>query len=351
LGAGAAALTLTALAGATHLQGFGHANPVTAGGQTSTSCTVDSECLAVTNAAAVDFSAGVRAAAGSCGYCIGVDSSVTGNGIAIRGFVPDNIGNDGWGVEGIGGEAGIGVFGHSRDGDSVSHGVEGVSGSSAALAAGVLGVNNGGNAISAGVYGTAASGTGLLGIGGSFGVLGYSANGLAGLFLGNVHVQGTLSKSAGSFKIDHPLDPANKYLQHSFVESPDMKNVYDGVVRTNARGLATVKLPRYFQALNRSFRYQLTSLSGLQNVAVAKEIANNRFVVQSAKPHSRVSWQVTGIRKDRYANAHRIQPEIAKSAAEQGHYLNPELFGKPAALGMREVQALTRATPAATAKG
>ena len=77
-----------------------------------------------------------------------------------------------------------------------------------------------------------------------------------------------------------------------------MKNVYDGVVRTNARGFGTVTLPRYFQALNRSFRYQLTSLSGLQNVAVAKELANNRFVVQSAKPHARVSWQVTGIRKD-----------------------------------------------------
>src|SRR6266540_3783530 len=52
VGAGVAALTLTALAGATHLQGFGHANPVAAGGQTSTSCTVDSECLSVTNTSA-----------------------------------------------------------------------------------------------------------------------------------------------------------------------------------------------------------------------------------------------------------------------------------------------------------
>ncbi len=345
VGAAAAALTLTALAGATHLEGFGHANPVGAG-TTSTSCTIASQCLSVTNTAAVDFSAAVRAVGGASGFSIGVDSTVTGNGIAIRGLTP--AATDGWGVEGIGGDSGLGVFGHTPTGSAVSYGVEGDSGSNADLGAGVFGFNNGSSAVSAGVYGNAPTGTGLVGIGGSIGVLGYSPSGLAGLFIGNVHVQGTLSKSAGAFRIDHPLDPANKYLQHSFVESPDMKNVYDGVVTTDARGFATVTLPHYFQALNRSFRYQLTSLSGLQNVAVAKEIANNRFVVQSAKPHSKVSWQVTGIRQDPYANAHRIQPELAKPAAERGRYLSPELYGKPTSLGLREAQVLARAKPAAT---
>ena len=65
----------------------------------------------------------------------------------------------------------------------------------------------------------------------------------AGYFSGNVLVTGTLTKSSGSFRIDNPLDPANRYLQHSFVESPDMKNIYDGVVRTDGRGYATVRLP------------------------------------------------------------------------------------------------------------
>jgi hypothetical protein len=350
VGAGAAALTLTALAGATHLQGFGHDNVVAADGFTSTSCNVSSQCLSVTNTAAVDFSAGVRAVGGASAFSIGVDSTVTGNGIAIKGAT--QVANDGWGVEGIGGESGLGVFGHTPPSDNLSYGVEGDTGSNAALGAGVFGFNNGASAVSAGVYGNANTGTGLLGIGGTIGVLGFTANpsGLAGLFIGNVHVQGTLSKSAGSFRIDHPLDPANKYLQHSFVESPDMKNVYDGVVTTNARGFATVTLPRYFEALNRSFRYQLTSLSGLQNVAVAKEIANNRFVVQSEKPGSRVSWQVTGIRKDRYANAHRIQPELAKPAAERGRYLSPELYGKPAALGLPERQVLARAAHVTAAR-
>jgi hypothetical protein len=74
----------------------------------------------------------------------------------------------------------------------------------------------------------------------------------------NVSIGGSLSKGSGSFRIDHPLDPANKYLYHSFVESPDMMNVYNGNVVTDKNGRATVALPDYFEALNRDFRYQLT---------------------------------------------------------------------------------------------
>ncbi|MGH9844628.1 MAG: hypothetical protein ACREEM_38400 [Blastocatellia bacterium] len=70
---------------------------------------------------------------------------------------------------------------------------------------------------------------------------------------------GTLSKGGGSFKIDHPLDPENKYLYHSFVESPDMMNIYNGVVTLDETGQAEVELPDYFSALNRDFRYQFTA--------------------------------------------------------------------------------------------
>ena len=77
---------------------------------------------------------------------------------------------------------------------------------------------------------------------------------------GNMHVSGTLSKTAGSFKIDHPLDPENRWLSHSFVESPDMMNVYNGNAELDDAGKATVKLPAYFEALNRDFRYQLTAV-------------------------------------------------------------------------------------------
>jgi len=73
---------------------------------------------------------------------------------------------------------------------------------------------------------------------------------------GNVVVTGTISKGSGSFVIDHPLDPENKLLYHSFVESPDVKNIYDGVITLDVNGEATVVLPSYFEALNTDFRYQ-----------------------------------------------------------------------------------------------
>ena len=127
--------------------------------------------------------------------------------------------------------------------------------------AAVRGINRGTGAAGVGVWGShAGSGWGVYGSSpAGNGVVGESTSGFAGLFNGNVRVNGTLFKSAGAFTIDHPLDPAHKYLQHSFVESPDMKDVYDGVTTTNRKGFATVRLPAYFQALNRTFRYQLTS--------------------------------------------------------------------------------------------
>ena len=144
---------------------------------------------------------------------------------------------------------------------------------------------------------------------------------------GNVHVSGNLSKGGGSFKIDHPLDPANKYLYHSFVESPDMMNVYNGNIITNRQGVATVVLPDYFEALNRDFRYQLTVIGQFSQAIVAKEIRRGRFTIKTSKPSVKVSWQVTGIRHDAYADAHRIPVEEEKPLREQGKYLHPELFG------------------------
>jgi trimeric autotransporter adhesin len=144
---------------------------------------------------------------------------------------------------------------------------------------------------------------------------------------GNVSIKGSLSKGSGSFKIDHPLDPANKYLYHSFVESPDMMNVYNGNITTDRRGLATVVLPDYFEALNRDFRYQLTVIGQFAQAIVEKEITNNSFVIKTSRPGVKVSWQVTGVRHDAYAEAHRIQVEEEKTPQERGHYLHPELFG------------------------
>ena len=147
---------------------------------------------------------------------------------------------------------------------------------------------------------------------------------------GNLKVNGSVSKGSGSFQIDHPLDPANKYLYHSFVESPDMMNIYNGVAILDAHGSAWITLPDYFEALNRDFRYQLTSMGRPQpSLYIATEISGNRFRIAGGKAGGKVSWLVTGIRHDAYANANRIPVEVEKPPQEQGQYLHPELFGAP----------------------
>jgi hypothetical protein len=135
---------------------------------------------------------------------------------------------------------------------------------------------------------------------------------------GNVTVGGTLTKSSGSFRIDHPLDPEHKYLSHSFVESPDMKNVYDGTVTLDANGRATVELPEYFEALNRDFRYQLTAIGAPgPNLYIAEGVKQNRFKIAGGRPYASVSWMITGIRQDAYANEHRIKVEEDKPANDK----------------------------------
>jgi hypothetical protein len=158
---------------------------------------------------------------------------------------------------------------------------------------------------------------------------------------GNAAVIGILSKGGGSFKIDHPLDPENKYLYHSFVESPDMMNVYNGNATTDGAGYATVDLPEWFEALNRDFRYQVTVIDdgdAFVLAKVAREVRDNRFVLRTSVPHTKVSWQVTGIRKDPFAEKHRIPVEEAKPEGERGTYLHPQEWGQPAdkGLGQRE---------------
>jgi hypothetical protein len=146
---------------------------------------------------------------------------------------------------------------------------------------------------------------------------------------GDVSVAGNLSKGGGSFKIDHPLDPENKYLYHSFVESPDMMNVYNGNIMLDAQGEATVQLPDWFETLNRDFRYQLTPIGAAFTPYVKARVAGNKFRI-AGQPGAEVSWQVTGIRHDKYADAHRIPLEEVKRPADQGYYLHPDAFGQPA---------------------
>ncbi|OKI37113.1 hypothetical protein A6A29_41145 [Streptomyces sp. TSRI0281] len=160
----------------------------------------------------------------------------------------------------------------------------------------------------------------------AYGIWGQSEEGYAGYFTGKVHVTGALTKGSGGFKIDHPLDPQNKYLLHSFVESPDMLNVYFGNVETDDNGAAVVELPSYFEALNHDFTYHLTSIGQFAQAIVAEEVQENRFSIRTDKPNVKVSWQVTGVRQDPYATRNRIVPEEDKPEEERGLYLHPDAY-------------------------
>jgi hypothetical protein len=250
------------------------------------------------------------------------------NHIAMYGFsIPNVLGSNGIGVEGAGG--GVGTFGIALSGNtapsSQTVGAEGYALSDADVAIGVAGFTdlyNSGSLTSIGVYGNATGG-----------VTNY-----AGFFDGDVNVNGFLSKLGGTFKIDHPLDPANKYLYHSFVESPDMMNVYNGNVITDANGESIVTLPDYFNALNKDYRYQLTVIGTFAQAIIAKKVENNQFVIKTNQPNVEVSWQVTGIRNDAYAQAHRIQPEVEKESFNKGKYLTPVELGKSADLKINAIK-------------
>ncbi len=108
-----------------------------------------------------------------------------------------------------------------------------------------------------------------------------------------------------------------------------MKNVYDGTVLLDADGGAWVTLPPWFEALNGDFRYQLTSIGRFEPIFIAEEIKGNRFRIEGGHEGTKVSWQVTGIRHDPYANAHRIPVEEPKAPGDRGKYLHPDAYGQP----------------------
>lgn len=114
-----------------------------------------------------------------------------------------------------------------------------------------------------------------------------------------------------------------------------MMNMYNGVVALDRKGEAWINLPDWFEALNRDFRYQLTAIGApAPKLYIAQEVSGNRLKIAGGRPGGKVSWQVTGIRQDPYAEKHRIPVEEEKPAAEQGYYLHPEVYGQPASSGI-----------------
>jgi hypothetical protein len=242
--------------------------------------------------------------------------------------------NYGYGVVGIGGYQGVeGIV--NPTGSSYYYGINGIASGGSGNNYGVQGYAS----CSGTAYGVRGSAQGTSTNYGVYGAASGGSTNFAGYFNGNVHVTGTLSKGSGTFQIDHPLDPLNKYLLHSFVESPDMMNIYNGNVKTDAEGYATVTLPNWFETLNRDFRYQLTVIdegdgAAFPQAKVVRGVKDNSLVIRTSVPLTTISWQVTGIRHDRFANANRIQVEMEKPTGERGKYLHPELYGQPREAGI-----------------
>jgi hypothetical protein len=273
----------------------------------------------------------------------GLSSAGNNAGVFGTNDAPD-IPNDGFGVVGVS-NAGIGSAGFSTS----RTGVYGRTGGDNRAA--VFGQHIGTtSATGAGVTGHCAAAYGVVGVsfaphfggvwaqGPDFGVVGFTGttleapnpDGYSGYFASKVFVNGKLEKNGGGFIIDHPLEPANKYLNHSFVESAEMKNIYDGVVELDEERTAWVELSEYFEALNRDYRYQLTAIGGAApELHVAEELSDNRFKVAGGKEGMKICWQVTGVRKDRWAEANPMEVEQEKPEENRGRYLHPGLYGEP----------------------
>jgi hypothetical protein len=313
-----------------------------------------------------------------------VGQSSTGfgvRGISIQesGVFGEGVGERNAGVLGIAHNKGAGVVAISDDGGTGVVAVSRGKGSIGVLAVGspdgigMLAVSENDHGVSSrstngdGIHSLSQNGTGVYGSsidGGAavagqsingYGVYASSGNSYAAYLDGKVYIRGPLQKPGGSFKIDHPLDPANKYLCHSFVESPDVKYIYDGVITLDNKGEAEIDLPDWFTALNKDYRYHLTAIgSPGPNLYIAKEISgsstddidtagstnkeynhnHSSFKIAGGTSGMKVSWQVTGIRKDPWANAHRVQVEEDKPDKERGYYIYPDLYGQPTDKGM-----------------
>ena len=265
---------------------------------------------------------------GKPGHGVEATGGDSNNGFGGNGVVAHGANFNGRGVVAVGGmgPAGYGVeaFGGASTGPSSVAG------------AGIF--TTGGAANSP----NSASGTGIVAVPGN--ATNGATRGRAGIFQGDVSVEGLLTAGeldvAGSkhFKIDHPLDPENKYLLHASVESSEVLNVYSGNIVTNSKGVAVVELPNWFEALNRDLRYQLTVIGTFAQAIVATEVRNNRFTIKTSTPNVKVSWQVTGVRSDKNMTRRPFKAEQQKSDSERGHYLQPELYNQPEERGIEWAQ-------------
>ncbi len=121
---------------------------------------------------------------------------------------------------------------------------------------------------------------------------------------GGLNISGTSNANVKAFKIDHPLDPDNKYLIHTSIEGPQCDLIYRGKVDL-VDGIATVDLdleskmtPGTFDALNKDCQVWLQNDTGWEPL---KGVVTNGVLNISCKDLTStdtISWMVVGTRKD-----------------------------------------------------
>jgi hypothetical protein len=265
---------------------------------------------------------------------VGVANATTGNTQGVNGI---SLSASGIGVLGQGGGSGISGTLHTNLG---------------VFPIGVVGDSP--NESGVGVFATADDGEGLIAANNSpsvsalltesFGSSGpFTALGVNGSVSidknGVVDANGYTVHAAFQSRIDHPLDPTQKYLTHAAIESSETLNLYTGNAILGADGSASVQLPDWFTSINGDFRYQLTPIGGFAQLYVAEEISNNHFRIAGGRVGMKVSWQVTGVRQDAYTKMHPLVVESAKEGEDRGLYIHPEAFGQGAELGVHAMQA------------
>jgi len=200
--------------------------------------------------------------------------------------------------------------------------------------------NGGGDRNAIGVYGYSRPannyGYGVYGIGNKYGVVGYegtTGNNNYGLYaIGDVGATGNKN-----FVIDHPLDPENKILKHTSIESPEVLNMYRGNIVLDNLGEAAVQLPDYFMAININFSYDLTPIGQkAPDLYIKNEInEEGEFEISGGNPGQKVSWVVYAERNDLYMRQDGIRVvEVEKDESEKGKYLMPELYNQPPEKGI-----------------
>ena len=303
---------------------YGRAASTTGTGVRGEASAATGNTVGVRGTAASTTGIGVRGEAlSSSGSNVGVLArTASGDGVGLRAENTDTVGS--------GGGRALEAIGNRPDGDTLVVEANGtgnawaIRASSAGTSAVHATLTSGGTTGSA-VTAVAASTAGRAGF-----FQNSAVGGQAAQFIGTVDVSGTLSATTKLFRIDHPLDPANRYLQHIAIESDEMANIYSGNVVTDANGRATIELPEWFETLNRDFRYQLTVIGEFAQAVVSKKVEQNRFEIRTSSPKVEVSWQVTGIRQDAWAERNRIPVELDKAGDERGKFLHPEAHGQPA---------------------